>query len=191
MFCARCGQQIDDAPEICPLCGKQATITLDPPRVEKRPFDVPLPATAQTPETTNTFASYAPAALTGVGGWLLIFVAGLTIIGPLLTVRDYVENPDRIRSGGILDLALEAYGMVVGIFLWQPDARGLNLLKIYFGLVAAIAVLGLARIALLPTGTLQSFAPVFVLLRSLIYVAIWVMYFRNSVRVHATYGRNL
>ena len=115
---------------------------------------------------------------------MLIFVVGLTIIGPLLTLPGYLANPDRITSVGMLDLALEAYGMVVGIFLWRSDARGLDLLKIYFGLVAAIAVLGLARIALLPTGTLKSS-------RSLIYLAIWVMYFRDSVRVHATYGRNL
>ena len=81
--------------------------------------------------------------------------------------------------------------MVVGIFLWLSNARGLDLLKIYFGLVAAISILGLIRLAVLPTGTLQSGAPVFTLVRSLIYVVIWVMYFRDSVRVHATYGRNL
>jgi len=83
-------------------------------------------------------------------------VVGLTIIGPLLTFTAYLANPGRLRAEGTLDLALEAFGMVVGIFLWLSDARGLDLLKIYFGLVAAISILGLIRLALLPAGTLQS-----------------------------------
>jgi len=156
VFCARCGQQIPDGPELCPLCGKPAKITLDPPPASPVSSPAALPSRTQFPETGSTFASYAPPELTGVGGWLLIFVVGLTIIGPLLTFTAYLANPGRLRAEGTLDLALEAFGMVVGIFLWLSDARGLDLLKIYFGLVAAISILGLIRLALLPAGTLQS-----------------------------------
>jgi len=62
MFCARCGGQIADTAEICPLCGREASLRIEPPP--------PLPGPALQPQ----YAVPVFAAITGphgIGGWLL------------------------------------------------------------------------------------------------------------------------
>ncbi len=79
MFCARCGEQIPDASEICPLCGREATIKLEPrPAVgqtnvafEPSPSAIPL-------EASSGIRRSKP-----VGGWLLFFCIVLVILGPV------------------------------------------------------------------------------------------------------------
>ena len=89
----------------------------------------------------------------------------------------------------MIDIAVTAFGMIVGIMLWNVHPRAFLLLWIYFGLLALFLVLGIAGSFV---GSEEQNPNQFVLLfRGLIYVIIWFSYFKKSDRVQATFGRNL
>ncbi|HWG39836.1 MAG TPA: DUF2569 family protein [Candidatus Acidoferrales bacterium] len=190
MFCARCGQQIPDASEICPLCGREATLKLDPPPA----MPTATPAAAAAPGQIQWPAEPAVIGppmrrpdLKGVGGWLMFFCISLTLLSPLfMAARVWGDGMGLVS---MIDIAVTAFGMVVGIMLWNVHPRAFLLLWIYFGLLAFFLVLGIAGSFV---GSEEQNPNQFVLLfRGLIYVIVWFSYFKKSDRVQATFGRNL
>src|SRR5262245_16085730 len=118
MFCARCGQQIPDASELCPLCGREATVKLaSPASPAPGPAVAAAPAQIQWPAEPESIS--APARrpdLRGVGGWLLLFCISLTILAPLLMFIRVWGRGFELES--MLDLALAAFGVLVGSMVW-------------------------------------------------------------------------
>ena len=185
MFCTRCGQQIPDATEICPLCGREASLRLDPPP--------PAPVTAP---------HYLPAPLApvvqgpnGVWGWLLLYCVTLTVLAPAYILISFSVRPLLFTNPYVLmNAARIAYGMVVGILLWSRRPVSLLFLKAYFILLAAdILLLGLDMVALALRRHSSIFlAPGFPTLASSAGIALlWFAYFRKSVRIRNTFGANL
>ncbi|HET9365428.1 MAG TPA: DUF2569 family protein [Candidatus Angelobacter sp.] len=195
MFCARCGQQIPDASEICPLCGREATLKLDPPPAMPAPaMSAATPAATVAPGQIQWPAEPAVIGppmrrpdLKGVGGWLLFFCISLTLFAPVLMLV-------RVWSGGfelegMIDLALTAFGVLVGIMVWNVHPRAFVLLWVYFGLMALLLVLGIAGSFV--ASEEQNPNEIMQLFRALISIIIWFLYFKKSDRVQATFGRNL
>src|SRR5262245_35677724 len=77
MFCARCGQQIPDASQTCPLCGREASIQLQPRAMADLS---PL-----TPPAVPSFP-VARQDLQGVRGWLLFFCIVTGVLTPLANI---------------------------------------------------------------------------------------------------------
>jgi hypothetical protein len=103
----------------------------------------------------------------------------------------FAPNPVRL----IQLVSMGVYGIVIGILLWMRRAVALNLLRIYFIVVAALAVRGVLRLVLIGLRTgwdsmllLPSFTPVLV---QPVYVILWFVYFHKSRRVRNIYGANL
>ncbi|HEY7406349.1 MAG TPA: DUF2569 family protein [Candidatus Angelobacter sp.] len=190
MFCARCGQQIPDASEICPLCGREAALKVDPPPA--------MPATSQAAAAApgqilwpDEPAVIGPPKrrpdLKGVGGWLLFFCVSLTVLVPLvLAFRVWASG---LGWEGIFDLALAAYGVLVGIMVWNVHPRAFVLLWIYFGVTVFLLVLDIASSFFLPEE--QDPGEMMQLFRALVSTIGWFLYFKKSDRVQATFGRNL
>ena len=88
----------------------------------------------------------------------------------------------------VLEFLRVAFGIVVGIFVWNVRPVAFTLLWFYFGLVGAFAVLGIIGSAL---DAEEGAKGLVVSIRSLGYVFVWFLYFRRSERVRATFGRNL
>jgi len=84
--------------------------------------------------------------------------------------------------------------MAVGPALWLEKPISLTLLRIYFMIAAATAVLNVLS---LPATALQMHESVFslpgftVALEYVGIVVLWFAYFRKSARVRNTYGSNL
>lgn len=183
MFCARCGEQIPDASQICPLCGREASLQVDPP--------APLP-TASYPRST---ALTHPVIIgpRGVGGWLLFFCVSLTILAPL-NILMRASAGWRLTSPYLLSDLGVLYGMVVGAALWLTRPISLMLLRIYFmiaGATAVLSVLNLVSAALRAHKSfflLPTFTPTF---SAVGFLLLWFAYFRKSARVRNTYGSNL
>jgi hypothetical protein len=186
MFCARCGQQIPDASEICPLCGRDANIKLAIPSGAAR--EAAATAVASAPSETTALHPIRKE-LQGVGGWLLLFCIGLVVLNPLLILVRVINAANTDVRGMVLEFSLAAFGIVVGIFLWNARLVAFTLLWIYFGVVAAFALLGIIAFAVSPA-PVESQNLVFSI-RPLIYVFMWFLYFRTSERVRAIFGRNL
>jgi len=184
MFCARCGQQIPDVAQICPLCGREANITL-----------APATPAAATPFEHAPVVPFVPGP-NGIGGWLLIYCISLTTLAPVSVLlfysfafRRHVFNP-----GIVLDLARVLYGAMVGIFLWTRRPAALALLRIYYIAVAASIVLFALQnyaYSLRVHGSIFLRTTLPSLMINAAITLLWFAYFCRSVRVKNTYGRNL
>ncbi len=184
MFCARCGQHIPDAIEICPLCGREASLSL-----------IPQPA-ADFPLTSKTVLplSVASQEPNGIGGWLLFYCLTLTLLSPAYLLLYFSMMPYRVVTIYSLIGILRGFlGVVVGILLWMRRPVALFLLRGYFIYIAAGLLLSALEIA---RSMMRTSSPIlagsgFAVLVSTGITILWFLYFRRSVRVRNTYGANL
>ena len=184
VFCARCGEQIPDASETCPLCGREAALRIEP---------APAPPPVQTQYATPEF-SIVGSGVHGVGGWLLFFCINVTVLSPLIVLGQMAGQRSGPNPYNLIDAVRVLYGVVVGIFLWMQRRIAIQLVKFYF-----IAVL--ATIVIVHSGVLfcvaQDQEPFLLgrgigsIMPSVIYCVLWFLYFRKSERVRNTYGANL
>jgi uncharacterized protein DUF2569 len=188
LFCARCGQQIPDATEICPLCGREASIHLNPPPAAPAPMAAPAPAQIKWPnEAETTMPPARQPRLRGVGGWLLVFCILLTVVAPLAVFVSAWRGG--FEADDIVNIAWAAFGFVVGMMVWNVHRHAFVLLWIYFGLTVLIFALAIISLALADEAAEPRDS--ILLFRSLIYTVAWFVYFKKSDRVQATFGRNL
>ena len=187
MFCARCGQQIPEASEVCPLCGRQTTLKLDP-----IPAPAPAPAQPRSPYAFVTIPqNLGPS---GVGGWLLFYCIGLSILTPLMGLAQFSILLHFLNYEYVLDFMRVIYGTVVGIVLWMKRPIAIFLLRIYFIVIAGTLLLGVLRLVALSLRTHTSIALVQGFTRVIAQIGfsiLWFAYFRKSERVRNTYGANL
>ena len=187
MFCARCGQEIPDKSQICPVCGGAA-------KVEAYLAPAAQPAAAVAPPPP---AGVPAAALRGVGGWLLFFCIGFTILWPLWTLSQYSLSRFAFRglpgAAGLLRLVL---GIAVGVVLWMGKPAAMMLLRVYFalsGLLLLWSVVNWVRLlARFPDFSPRLLQPLVTGLGlSIVLFVSGILYFSRSQRVRATYGSNL
>ena len=186
MFCARCGEQIPDASEKCPLCGREATLHMPPPPL---PSAAAAPAPGQIRWPDEPYQIGPPKRrpdLDGVGGWLLFFCITRTVLAPLVTVARLSSRG--LDPGSVIDLSFTAFGVLVGIMVWIVNSSAFVLLWIYFGLSALLLLLGIAALVLSGALGPQQMGQLF---WGLAFTVIWFAYFKKSDRVQATFGRNL
>jgi hypothetical protein len=187
VFCARCGQQIPEASEVCPLCGQQTTLKLDP-------IPAMAPALAQ-PRSPYAFVTI-PQNLgpSGIGGWLLLYCLGLSILTPLIGMAELSVLLRFLNYEYVVDFIRALYGTVVGIVLLTKRPIAIFLLRIYFIVTAASLLLTLLRliaVALRPHSPLVLVREITALIVQIIIPALWFAYFHKSERVRNTYGANL
>jgi hypothetical protein len=186
MFCARCGEQIPESSEICRLCGQEASIKLSP----SADLAVPAsPAIVGCPDSLPLTAIGRD--LQGVGGWLLFFCFGLVLLRPAFVVWQIISARDMIAAA--LEMAPSIVrtvaGLTVGILVWQVRPFALSILRIYFCVIGALGALGIVWFAV--SNSRSAGENLLPSMLSLSFTVIWFLYFHRSVRVRATFGRNL
>jgi hypothetical protein len=187
MFCARCGKQIPDATEICQLCGREATVKVDPPPPAPKPAAAVYGQINWPSEPETRFPPARNPALRGVGGWLLFFCIALTILVPLIV---FIQAWSADFGMEVLpNIVWAAFGVFVGTVVWNVHPRTFLLLWIYFGVTALL--LGLAIVDFILAEEPVDMQIVTVTFRGLMYTVVWFLYFKQSDRVQATFGRNL
>src|SRR5262245_20396175 len=100
MFCARCGKQIADESEICPLCGRPANLELQPATAAQA---AAAPAVAPEEAPAPSFAGINRD-LHGVGGWLLFFCVSLVLFSPIFNLTRIVSMTNVDPAGMILEI---------------------------------------------------------------------------------------
>jgi|GEM_PF-1005530 hypothetical protein len=147
-------------------------------------------------------------ALSGVGGWLIFFCVGLTILGPLWSIGQLTSTYEKAKpaldrfpalksavdfeTGGSVILLI--YGFIVGCIIWSGSPSGRRVAR-QFLVIRLVGFLGIEAItfsmisdmapAATAAGTSEAFTAIF---REVIYFLIWWFYFKRSVRVRNTYG---
>ena len=188
MFCRRCGSQIPEGLGMCSVCGLEIDVPWQPaPAVS--------PATAAPRSVVPPPASYALAGPVGVGGWLLFFCIGFTILWPLWQLSQYARFHLEFRGLGWLGLSRLGLGFVAGVLLWTKNPFAMALLRFYYALSALLSVWGVLNLV----RAVKHFnaGPLFweIFLRgfgsALLFLIAGVFYFALSRRVRATYGSNL
>lgn len=181
MFCARCGQQIPEASEICPLCGREANVQLPPPSSS-------IGAVAGI-EPGPVYSGYIPG-LKGVGGWLLFFCIITTIITPLGNLLGLARLAAIHNPWAFYYLAIVVFSMVVGVSVWRVSHDAIPLLRAYFATFVIWEALRISTVVIVMHNS--SFdMPMTYRIRTLIWAIVWAAYFHRSQRVRATFGRNL
>lgn len=185
MFCARCGQQIPEASEVCPLCGQQTTLKLDP---------VPAPASAELSPPYAFVTIPQNLGPSGIGGWLLLYCLGLSILTPLIGMAELSVLLRFLNYEYVVDFIRALYGTVVGIVLLTKRPIAIFLLRIYFIVTAASLLLTLLRMiafALRPHSSMALARGVTAVMVQAGFSILWFVYFRKSERVRNTYGANI
>lgn len=201
MFCNRCGVLNPDDHAFCKACG----YTLAPPVQAAAPADAspaagPVPpaggtrrANTQQPPTLTTGVSSQATGLRGVGGWLLLFCVGLTVISPIIVVAEAVNSKDGLIIA--TDLGLAALYIYTGVGLWRTKTNSFKWLKVCFVVNLILGALAILGSIWTQSGPLEdhfsSSNNLTAGIRAVIGVVIWWSYFAKSKRVKATYGRNL
>jgi hypothetical protein len=144
----------------------------------------------------------------GVGGWLLIFCVGLTVLGPLITLGQIgaswhqaepafvmfptIKTVIMWENFGFIVFAIS--GFVVGCIIWSGHSEGRNLarrfLLIRFIGFVTIEVIALFLMSGLPAAVISQGLSQFIIgiaQHSIIFL-IWWFYFKKSKRVRNTYG---
>lgn len=177
----------------------------------------PMRATARatqlaSPSATESHdSSVASVGPKGVGGWLVFFCIGLTILSPLLVLGQMVstwkasegafgEFPE-IKTAMLWEnfgsIMLLIYGFIVGCIIWSGNPQGRSIAR-QFLLIRLFGFIGIELSTLLMMSGLPSNivaggvrgvgGAVF---NAGIYFLVWWSYFKKSKRVKNTYGDEL
>jgi len=181
MFCARCGQQIPEASEICPLCGREANIQLPP-----QPSSLGAVTGVGPAPVSN---GYAPG-LKGVGGWLFFFCISTSILTPLFSLPG-LERLVAVRSPwAFYNLAIIVFSVVVGVSVWRVSPDAIPLLRAYFATIVIWEALRISTVVIVMHNSSFDLSMNY-RVRTLVWSIVWAAYFHRSQRVRATFGRNL
>lgn len=121
--------------------------------------------------------------LQGVGGWLLLFCIGTTILNPLiltLTPLPATLSP----LGLVIVCAMTALSVYTGISLWRVASNALTWVKIYLAVSLGVQCLELFGELVRRPNTVGALVGIPATLA-------WLAYFMKSKRVRATFGSNL
>ncbi len=218
MYCSKCGKKSTDSATFCSTCGNrlsaQASMGQDPVsnllHSESQPEETSM---NETPNATSDQAAptRSPPATSveprykGVGGWLLFFCLGLTVLSPLITlgslVASYSESSQYFDTfpgllvitviDTFLSVGLMAFSIYAGVGLWRIRPGALQTAKKY--LLWFLAYLAIAAVLPFMAGLPSAANDVLIgevaksTFRGVIYFAIWYSYLNKSQRVRGTY----
>ena len=198
MDCVGCSAQNPDAGVFCFNCGRElvaspAAIAVQQSTPVADGTSIYPAVSSESPEllpglAVETIRNEYPN-LVGVGGWLLWFCIVTTIISPAIVLVSTLSHP----SGySLIDMCLAAFSVFTGVSLWKAKPRALRLTKIL--LIVQFCLGALLVVGELISSTENSSAssaadPSGV--RMLVGAFIWFLYFKQSKRVRAVYGRSI
>jgi hypothetical protein len=176
MFCSNCGQPVSTGQRFCSSCGSvQAT----------------EPASL-SPATTQVYPFTAPAGqkYLDVGGWILFFCLAHVVLGPVRLFSHLSAAP---TATDWFYRFLTVFGIVVGVLLVTRTAYALEALKAYFLVAFLLNGIVLFKDMLGGSGSFDDSGIPFTArpVAGVVATVIWFLYFQNSQRVKATYGRNI
>jgi len=144
----------------------------------------------------------------GVGGWLVFFCVGLTILGPLYSLGQISMNWEKAQPAfaqfpnlktavmweNAGSIALLIYGFIVGCMIWSGNPNGREIAK-KFLLIRLFGFIGIEFITVVIMGDMPSQvvasvigAAIGAVFANLVVFLIWWFYFKKSKRVRNTYG---
>ncbi len=144
----------------------------------------------------------------GVGGWLLFFCVGLTILSPLFSLGQISMNWEQAQPAfdqfptlktavmweNAGSIALVVYGFIVGCIIWSGNPNGRRIAK-KFLLIRFFGFIGIEFVAVVIMGDMPSQvvtsvigAGIGAVFREGLWFLIWWLYFKKSKRVRNTYG---
>ena len=172
MFCSKCGQPTSAGQHFCSSCGSvQAT----------EPANFTPAATQVYPFTPPAGQNYLQ-----VGGGILFFCVIQVVFGAVLLFNHHSGIPMENWLSRLFTL----FGIVVAILLAFRMNYALDLLKTFLFtsmLFNSIVILQHFWAPNARFGNFDTGLP----FRQIVIATIWFLYFRNSLRVKATYGRNI
>ena len=172
------------------------------------PAAVPPPPTEGVQQQSVAAPPVVTTGPKGVGGWLVFFCVGLTILGPLFSLGQITMHWEQAQPAfaqlpnlktavmweNIGSVALLIYGFIAGCMIWGGNSSGRDIAKQYL-LIRLFGFIGLEFVTVVIMGDMPSQvvtsvigAAVGAVFREIVYFLIWWFYFKKSKRVRNTYG---
>ena len=141
----------------------------------------------------------------GVGGWLLLFCIGLTILSPLRNLGSINQTLEAVKLVGgrfpgfvtiayieiVLIVAMVVFSIYAGISLWIIKPNAVTIAKFYLLFVVVVAIIDFVLVISIDMPEMAmrevTTAAVFGIVGSVLYSGVWFAYLNNSKRVEATY----
>ncbi len=194
MYCIHCGSGSQPG-GVCTVCGR-----LIPHSIE----EAAAAAAAQAPAP-------AKSPYYGIGGWLLLFCIGATVLSPLFIGVRILDSWDVMARAMESNPTFRIYGLAVyaaytllvissvfaGLALWTKNRDALRAVTFFFVMIVLTLAVEYGFPYLLPLSKRVTDAlwkdgvGQTEITRSGIYLLVWVSYFKKSRRVRNTFGRNL
>lgn len=172
MFCPKCGKEIKEGAQFCQDCGTKVSITQlkDDKNTPKKEY--------------KSFAVSKDTKLTGIAGWLALFILGVFVVAAWNIISTIVD----FSSWGLIDMAIGFYGLYVGYLLVKAKPYAKRHTKIYLVIQFVLGLI-LLFIYFSDTYYYDYYAPEFsaTAIRVIVYAIIWFLYFSLSKRVKNTY----
>jgi hypothetical protein len=172
MYCTSCGADQQPNEVNCSACGgifNEPAFAVD---IKQAPIP---PIRLDTPIRRSE--------LMGVGGWLMLFVFGITFLA-MAQVTAALKSEHLFSK--IVEFNFAALSIAIAILVGTANKAAIPWLRLYFASRIFLAVLLYAGGS--DSGQLNRNL---LLLRSALYVTVWFFYFRTSERVRLTFGRNI
>jgi hypothetical protein len=125
----------------------------------------------------------------GVSGWLFWFCLGHAIIRPLILAGSYSKS----RGSGSLEIIVLALASCfIGLWVWLRKPEALTLLKMYLLALMAVSGFRVVGYVMHPMNSDAGFdLRAMTQMRILCATLGWFLYFKQSLRVLATFGENI
>jgi hypothetical protein len=123
--------------------------------------------------------------LKGVSGWLMFFCIAMMVLRPIMTISAMQKGTNIVFA--LKNCMLMLFSITTGFMILTVKPSALTWLKWFFAVYAVLIVLEFAlflSLGLTAAGWL-------LLMRGIVFLTVWVVYFQVSRRVRATFGRNL
>lgn len=143
-----------------------------------------------------------------MGGWLLFFCVTLVILSPIFSlgklevdrqqsVGAYAQYPALLTAAAIEAIGIIAFvlsGVVLGLRIWRRDPNGVQLARRYLQIrlftFIGVEVIALFCLTELPRAMFNQTvgSALLVVMREVVIVGVWWLYFSKSKRVKETYS---
>jgi hypothetical protein len=174
------------------------------------PLPLPPPPAAAQPNAEDQLREKMrrKTRVSSIGGWLVFFCVGLTILGPLWSIGQLTSTYEKAKpaldrfpalklavdfeTAGLV--ALLIYGFIVGCVIWSGSPAGRRVAR-QFLIIRLLGFIAIEAITFWMISDVSTAAVnaattegVTAISREVIYFLIWWFYFKRSARVRDTYG---
>ncbi len=201
MFCTQCGTKAVSDAKFCANCGAALAVNREQTEQQLQPL-------VKSAERSSSSTKGAKTAPTGIGGWLMVLIVGMIVLGPLSGAGQIYDGIIKLENQHPSITSIAEWKSYKTWMWWQffffaglsiyggwslvsgRNRHVINQTMAILWMIGPVARIIMAIIMLSIIGNSEFGDPRFIgsLVSSIIAAGIWTAYLSKSKRVRNTYG---